>query len=39
MASVPWRLKTYGEQIPKALHTKPVKVAPVTEEPQSPTNA
>jgi ribonuclease D len=39
MASVPWRLKTYGEQIPKALHTKPVKVAPVTEEPQRPTNA
>ncbi len=37
MASVPWRLKTYGEQIPKALHTKPVKAAPVSEETQSST--
>lgn len=35
MASVPWRLKTYGGQIPKALHTKPVKAAPVSKEPAS----
>jgi ribonuclease D len=38
MGSVPWRLKTYGDQIPVALHTKPVKAAPVTEEPPAATS-